>query len=50
LSWFVDGEFLGTFPASERVWWTPREGTHDVVVTDGTGQSARRTLEVRRGR
>ena len=47
LSWFVDGEFLGTFAAQERVWWTPREGAHEIVVVDEAGLSSRRALEVR---
>jgi penicillin-binding protein 1C len=51
LSWFVDGEFVGTVRADERVWWRPRVGKHDVVVTDEAGLSARRELVVReRGR
>jgi penicillin-binding protein 1C len=51
LSWFVDGEFVGTARADERVWWRPRPGRHDVVVTDEAGLSARRELVVReRGR
>lgn len=47
LSWFVDGEFLGTVAADERVWWKPRLGRHEIVVTDEAGQSAKRTLLVR---
>jgi penicillin-binding protein 1C len=51
LSWFVDGEFIGTARADERVWWRPRIGRHEVVVTDEAGLSARRELWVReRGR
>jgi penicillin-binding protein 1C len=46
LSWFVDGEFLGTRPPEERLWWTPRPGAHEIVVTDEAGRSARRTLRV----
>lgn len=48
LSWFVDGAFLGTFPAEERVWWTPVVGSHTVVVHDEAGQEARTTFRVRR--
>lgn len=48
LSWFVDGAFLGTFPAEERVWWTPEVGRHTIVVHDEAGQEARRILQVRR--
>lgn len=47
LSWFVDGEFLGTHPPEERIWWTPQPGDHEVVVTDDAGRSARRALKVR---
>lgn len=47
LSWFVDGEFLGTYPTQERVYWVPKSGDHVIVVTDGAGGSARRTLRVR---
>jgi membrane carboxypeptidase/penicillin-binding protein PbpC len=47
LSWFVDGEFLGTHPPEERIWWTPLPGDHEVVVTDEAGRSARRALKVR---
>lgn len=51
LSWFVDGEFVGTASADERVWWRPQVGRHQVVVTDEAGLSARRELVVReRGR
>jgi penicillin-binding protein 1C len=51
LSWFVDGEFLGAARADEPLWWTPRAGRHEVVVSDESGLSARRTFEVRaRGR
>jgi penicillin-binding protein 1C len=47
LSWFVDGEYLGTVGADERLWWAPRPGRHEIVVTDEVGLSARRRLEVR---
>lgn len=47
LSWFINGEFLGTAPADERLWWRPRVGKHEIVVTDEAGQSARRVLVVR---
>jgi penicillin-binding protein 1C len=47
LSWFVDGEYLGTVAASERMWWRPIAGVHEIVVTDDTGRSTRRKLEVR---
>lgn len=47
LSWFVDGEHLATITASERVYWEPTPGTHDIVVADATGRKARRKLVVR---
>jgi len=47
LSWFVDGAFVGTHPAEERVWWTPTRGDHEVVVVDEAGLSARRAFWVR---
>lgn len=47
LSWFVDGEFLGTVKADERIWWMPTLGIHEIVVADDAGLKARRTLEVR---
>jgi penicillin-binding protein 1C len=47
LSWFVDGVFLGTVPATERMWWTPAVGVHEIVVTDERGRVGKRELEVR---
>jgi penicillin-binding protein 1C len=47
LSWFVDGALLATAPASERVFWTPAVGKHELVVADEAGRKARRALEVR---
>ncbi|MCP4593977.1 MAG: penicillin-binding protein 1C, partial [bacterium] len=47
LSWFVDGEFLGTVDAEERLWWTPSPGRHEILVIDESGRSVGRTLEVR---
>jgi penicillin-binding protein 1C len=49
LSWFVDGALVGTAPSSERVYWTPSAGVHEIVVTDDAGHKARRTLHVERG-
>lgn len=46
LSWFVDGRWLGEGPADERRWWTPQPGTHELMVSDSRGRSARRTFEV----
>jgi penicillin-binding protein 1C len=48
LSWFVDGAFLGSAPAEERLWWTPSVGEHEVLVSNEAGLSTRRTLQVRR--
>jgi penicillin-binding protein 1C len=47
LTWFVNGKFLGRAKADERLWWTPTVGTHEILVTDDRGQSARRLLVVR---
>jgi penicillin-binding protein 1C len=47
LSWFVDGEFLGNFAPTQRYWWTPKPGTHEVAVADGFGLVAKRRIEVR---
>jgi membrane carboxypeptidase/penicillin-binding protein PbpC len=47
LSWFVDGAFLGATKSEQRLWWTPRAGTHEIVVMDADGRSARRTFDVR---
>ncbi len=47
LSWFVDGEYLGTVSAEQPFWWTPREGAHEIVVVDEVGRSDRRVLRVK---
>nr|WP_242589340.1 penicillin-binding protein 1C [Corallococcus macrosporus] len=47
LTWFVNGAVLGTARAAERLWWKPSVGTHDILVTDDHGLTARRTLVVR---
>jgi len=49
LNWFVDGALVATAPASERVYWTPSPGKHELVVADDAGRKARRTLDVRAG-
>ena len=49
LSWFVDGALVGSAPASQRLFWTPSPGKHEVVVADEAGRKARRTLEVTAG-
>jgi penicillin-binding protein 1C len=46
-AWFVDGAYLGDAAPEESEWWTPSPGTHEVVVVDDAGRSARRRLEVR---
>jgi len=46
VSWFVDGALVGTAPASERVFWTPALGRHEIVVADESGRKARRKLVV----
>ncbi len=46
LSWFVDGEWLGSVPATDRLWWRPTTGEHEVVVMDETGLAARRGVRV----
>jgi penicillin-binding protein 1C len=50
LTWFVDGVFLATARADERVWWAPKAGTHEILVSDERGLSARRTLVARERR
>jgi penicillin-binding protein 1C len=47
VSWFVDGELVGTTPPAERVFWTPRAGKHEIVVADAAGRKTKRVLEVR---
>jgi penicillin-binding protein 1C len=49
LSWFVDGVYLGEFPAEERVFWTPTAGSHEVVARDAAGRTARARFTVRAG-
>ena len=50
LSWFVDGALVGTAAASERLYWTPTSGKHEIVVSDDAGRKARRVLQVRADR
>ncbi|QSQ16789.1 penicillin-binding protein 1C [Myxococcus landrumensis] len=50
LTWFVDGALLGTARADERMWWTPSVGTHEILVTDDRGLTAKRTHIVRERR
>lgn len=49
LSWFVDGEWIGSASADERLWWTPEPGVHEVVVLDARGLSSRVEVEVAGG-
>ncbi len=49
LSWFIDGEYLGSAPADERLWWQPVAGRHRIVVVDAAGRTAMRELQVREG-
>ena len=49
LSWFVDGDYLGSARPEERLWWPPSPGAHDVVVVDEAGATARRRVVVRNG-
>jgi penicillin-binding protein 1C len=46
LSWFVDGELLGSCGVDERLYWTPEVGTHELAVTDASGRAAQRSLKV----
>lgn len=47
LSWFVNGELVGTVRADERLWWIPTPGSHEILVADESGQSSKRRFEVR---
>jgi penicillin-binding protein 1C len=49
LSWFVDGALVGTAPSDQRVYWTPADGKHEIVVADDAGRKAHRVLVVERG-
>jgi penicillin-binding protein 1C len=46
VTWFVDGAFVATAAADERVYWTPSAGRHAIVVADDAGHKAHRTLDV----
>lgn len=46
LSWFVDGLFLGTGEAEDRMWWVPTPGEHVAVVVDDAGLRASRAFTV----
>ena len=45
----VDGEWIGSASADERLWWTPEPGVHQVVVLDAQGLSSRVEVEVSNG-
>ncbi len=47
LTWFVDGALVGTAPASQRLFWTPSAGKHEVVVEDDAGHKSHRTIDVK---
>ena len=46
VSWFVDGALIGTGGASDRLYWEPSPGKHEVVVADATGRKSRRLVNV----
>jgi len=46
ISWFVDGEYLVSRPATESALWHPLAGTHEIVALSESGQLATRTLRV----
>ncbi len=49
LTWFINGELVGTAPARDRLWWVPRLGAHTLVVMDAAGRSASANFIVRPG-
>jgi penicillin-binding protein 1C len=49
VTWFVDGQLVGTGAANERLYWQPSIGAHEVVVLDPAGHKARRKLTVKMG-
>lgn len=49
MTWFVDGERVGSASSVDRVYWTPTLGTHEIVVADEGGRKARRKLVVQMG-
>ncbi len=50
LHWFVDGIWLGTVPATERLWWVPEEGEHEILVQDDRGFAQKRSIRVNTSR
>ena len=49
VSWFIDGELIGTTASAQRLYWIPTAGKHEVVVSDESGRKARRVLDVQLG-
>lgn len=49
LWWFVDGRPLGSCPPSQRLWWKPEPGPHQIRVIDSDGHSASARIGVRAG-
>ncbi|MEY3901439.1 MAG: Penicillin-binding protein, partial [Pseudomonadota bacterium] len=47
VSWFVNGKFLGSTTAHERLWWVPELGDHEVAASDENGMVSRRKFKVR---
>ena len=47
LNWFVNGRFLGSKKASQKLWWQPSLGEHLIVITDSSGRSSRKRITVR---
>jgi penicillin-binding protein 1C len=45
--WFVDGQLIGSCDDSQRLWWNPVGGSHDLRVVDAEGQSASARVQVR---
>ena len=48
ISWFVDGNYLGSVKVEERFWWLPSIGTHEFIAMDEAGRTAKRVLQVNR--
>lgn len=47
LWWFVDGTLLPSTGGTERLWWTPTVGEHEIRATDGAGTAASVKVTVR---
>lgn len=46
LSWFINGELIGSAKPDARLWWVPRAGIHKILVMDELGQVDRRTIQI----